>query len=74
MGVVITFLAMWSIYLVIVMISPLRIFERTLRTALNILMYIFYLKQKNTRQEEKNSKGFMIHSLRGQAFSEMFSC
>ena len=57
MGVVITFLAMWSIYLVIVMISPLRIFERTLRTALNILMYIFYLKQKNTRQEEKNSKG-----------------
>ena len=57
MGVVITFLAMWSIYLVIVMISPLRIFERTLRTALNILMYIFYLKQKNTRQEEKISKG-----------------
>ena len=55
MGVVIPFLAMWSMYLVIVMISPLRIFERTLRTALN--MYIFYLKQKNTRQEEKNSKG-----------------
>ena len=57
MGVVITFLAMWSMYLVIVMFSPLRIFERTLRTALNILMYIFYLKQKNTTQEEKNSKG-----------------
>ena len=55
MGVVIPFLAMWSMYLVIVMISPLRIFERTLRTALN--MYIFYLEQKNTRQEEKNSKG-----------------
>ena len=57
MAVVITFFAMWSMYLVTVMISPLRIFERTLRTALNILTYIFYLKQKNTRQEEKNSKG-----------------
>ena len=52
MGVVIAFLEMWSMYLVIVMISPLHVFERTLRTALNILTSISHLKQW-----EKDSEG-----------------
>ena len=56
-GVIIMSLAMWHMYLVSEKISQLFLFERTHRTPLSILVYIFNLKQKKTGHQEKNRLG-----------------
>lgn len=48
---------MWHMYLVSEKISQFFLFERTHRTPLSILMYIFNLKQKNAGHQEKNRLG-----------------